>query len=91
VQQAKLVVATKSKKRSREDDIPPVTKGKVDTQLRAYKQLEVTVRCEMHHGHCFVDRSNGADNHCRLDHAEMTLWAKKTVCLPSFYDHELVS
>ena len=82
VQQAKPPV-TKSKKRSRQDDVPPAPNGEADTQLRAYKQLEATIRCETHHGHCFVDRTNGADSHRRLDHAEMTLWAKKIVSLVS--------
>ncbi|KIL54471.1 hypothetical protein M378DRAFT_92481 [Amanita muscaria Koide BX008] len=68
--------ATKSKKRSHQDDIPPEADGK-DTQLKAYNQLECTIRCEAHHGHCFIDCVNGLDNHQRLDHAQMTLWAKK--------------
>ncbi|KAG1837557.1 hypothetical protein DFJ58DRAFT_626668, partial [Suillus subalutaceus] len=33
----------------------------------------------LHHGHCFIDRASGYDNHRHLDHAEMTLWAKKIV------------
>ncbi|EGO04151.1 hypothetical protein SERLA73DRAFT_148783 [Serpula lacrymans var. lacrymans S7.3] len=31
----------------------------------------------MHHGHCFIDRKHGMDNHRRLSHEKMTLWAKK--------------
>ncbi|KAG2140437.1 hypothetical protein BD769DRAFT_1335199, partial [Suillus cothurnatus] len=31
----------------------------------------------LHHGHCFIDRTSSYDNHHHLDHAEMTLWAKK--------------
>ncbi|KAG1851556.1 hypothetical protein C8R48DRAFT_612642 [Suillus tomentosus] len=61
-------------------DIPPVTEED-STQLKAYKQLECHIRCELHRGHCFIDRTSGYDNHHRLDHAEMTLWAKKN-CNP---------
>jgi hypothetical protein len=68
----------KSKKRTREDDIPPAT-DKNDTQIKSYHQLEHAIRCELHHGHCFVDRTSGHDSHRRLDHSEMTLWAKKIV------------
>ncbi|KAF8872379.1 hypothetical protein BD779DRAFT_1382497, partial [Infundibulicybe gibba] len=31
----------------------------------------------LHKGHCYVDRTSGHDNHRRLNHPEMTLWAKK--------------
>ncbi|KAG2363988.1 hypothetical protein BDR07DRAFT_1280910 [Suillus spraguei] len=46
-------------------------------QLKAYKQLECQIRCELHHSHCFIDHTSGYDNHCHLNHAEITLWAKK--------------
>ncbi|KAG1777587.1 hypothetical protein EV702DRAFT_945908, partial [Suillus placidus] len=74
---AKQTIATKAKKRTRKDDIPPASSDENPTQLKAYKQLESQIRCELHHGHCFVNCTSGYDNHCRLDHAEMTLWAKK--------------
>ncbi|KAF8876599.1 hypothetical protein CPB84DRAFT_1828973 [Gymnopilus junonius] len=74
---AKALPSKKAAKRKREDDIPPEHSEELDTQLGAYKQLEAILRCELHHGHCFVDRTNGMDNHRRLSHAEMTLWAKK--------------
>ncbi|KAG1811050.1 hypothetical protein EV424DRAFT_1327815 [Suillus variegatus] len=69
---------TKAKKRTREDDIPPAIEED-STQLKAYKQLECHIRCELHRGHCFIDRTSGYDDHHRLDHAEMTLWAKKII------------
>ena len=70
------------KKRSRQDDIPPALDGKDNsTQHKAYNQLERATQCEAHRGHCFIDRVNGLDNHRRLDHAQMTLWAKKIVSL----------
>ncbi|KAG1878157.1 hypothetical protein F4604DRAFT_1522967, partial [Suillus subluteus] len=69
---------TKAKKRTREDDIPPAI-DEDSTQLNAYKQLECHIRCELHHGHCFIDHTSGYDNHRHLDHAEMTLWAKKII------------
>ena len=52
-------------------------------QYSAYKQLEEATRCEAHHGHCHVSRKGGSDNHYRLSHQEMTLWAKKMV---SYYE-----
>jgi len=73
------------RKRRREDDIPPDTSTENDTQLKAYKQLESAIRCELHHGHCFVDRTGSIDNHRCLDHSEMTLWAKKIVSLVPVY------
>ena len=76
---------SKAKKRTREDDIPPSPSDGDATQLKAYKQLEGHTRCELHRGHCFVDRTSGYDNHRRLDHAEMTLWAKKIVSLTSMH------
>ncbi|KAG1765170.1 hypothetical protein EV702DRAFT_943726, partial [Suillus placidus] len=60
---AKQTIATKAKKRTRKDDIPPASSDKNPTQLKAYKQLESQIRCELHHGHCFVDRTSGYDNH----------------------------
>ncbi|KAG1717969.1 hypothetical protein EDB19DRAFT_1838835 [Suillus lakei] len=73
----KQTTTTKAKKRTCADDIPPASSDEDVTQLKAYKQLESQIRCELHHGHCFVDCTSGYDNHRRLDHAEMTLWAKK--------------
>ncbi|KAG1740559.1 hypothetical protein EDD22DRAFT_738811, partial [Suillus occidentalis] len=75
----KQTTTTKANKRTCADDIPPASSDEDVTQLKAYKQLESQIRCELHHGHCFVDRMSGYDNHRRLDHAEMTLWAKKIV------------
>ncbi|TCD67567.1 hypothetical protein EIP91_012264 [Steccherinum ochraceum] len=68
-------------KRTREDDIPslPEDDGSDegdDTQLKAFKRLEKAVRCESHHGHCYVRKVKGEDTHRRLNHGEMTLWAK---------------
>ena len=74
--------APKLRKRSHQDDIPPDIKDD-STQLKAYNQLECTIRCEAHCGHCYIDRVNGLDNHRRLDHAQMSLWAKKIVSLYS--------
>ncbi|KAG1746510.1 hypothetical protein EDB19DRAFT_1631718 [Suillus lakei] len=84
----KQTTTTKAKKRTRADDIPPASSDEDVTQLKAYKQLESQIRCELHHGHCFVDRTSGYDNHRRLDHAEMTLWAKKIVSLASMRERE---
>ncbi|KAG2140763.1 hypothetical protein BD769DRAFT_1333934, partial [Suillus cothurnatus] len=75
--EVKNAITTKPKKRTCEDDVPPASSDEHPTQLKAYKQLESQIRCELHHGHCFIDRTSGYDNHHRLDHAEMTLWAKK--------------
>lgn len=72
----------KAKKRSCEDDIPPAVGNKTATQLKAYKQLEATVWCEFHCGHFFIDCTNRHDNHCWLDHSEMSLWAKNIVSHP---------
>jgi hypothetical protein len=68
-------------KRSRKEDIPPIpeSEGENDAQYTAYKQLSEETRCEAHHGHCHVTRQGGSDNHHRLSHQEMTLWAKKMV------------
>ncbi|KAG1742267.1 uncharacterized protein EDB91DRAFT_1028277, partial [Suillus paluster] len=70
-------VAVKPKKKTRKDDVPPSPSDEDTTQLKAYKQLESQIRCELHCGHCFIDRTSGCDNHRHLNHAEMTLWAKK--------------
>ncbi|KAG2050618.1 hypothetical protein BDR06DRAFT_974377 [Suillus hirtellus] len=67
---------TKVKKRTCEDDIPPVTEED-SMQLKVYKQLECHIRCKLHHGHCFIDCTSGYDNHHHLNHTKMTLWAKK--------------
>ncbi len=48
-------------------------------QYKAYKQLSEETRCKAHHSHCYVTRKGGSDNHYRLSHQEMTLWAKKMV------------
>lgn len=72
----------KGKKRAREDsdsDVAPDDNNEADTQLKAYKRLEPAVRCEAHQGHCFIDRTGSQENHRRLTHGEMTLWAKKIV------------
>jgi hypothetical protein len=62
------------------DDIPPAeTDDENNVQYAAYKQLEEATQCEAHHGHCYITRKGGSDNHYRLSHQEMTLWAKKMV------------
>ncbi|KAM6501941.1 hypothetical protein JOM56_001918 [Amanita muscaria] len=69
-----------SKKQTRKDDVPPSVDhvdSETSTQFKSFEQLEAATRCESHHGHCFVSRTGGFDNHHRLDHSEMTLWAKK--------------
>ena len=53
-----------------------------------YKQLESTIQCELHRGHCYINRTSGHDNHCRFDHSEMTLWAKKIVSRPYLIIHK---
>ncbi|KIM91128.1 hypothetical protein PILCRDRAFT_1331 [Piloderma croceum F 1598] len=68
---------SKTKKRTREDNIPPTPSEENATQLKSYKQLESAIRCELHHGHCFINRTSGHNNHRHLNHSEMTLWAKK--------------
>ncbi|KAI0751723.1 hypothetical protein C8Q80DRAFT_1268917 [Daedaleopsis nitida] len=72
----------KGKKRAHEDDnlldTPRADDPESDLQLKAYKRLEPTIRCEAHQGHCFVLRQGGQDKHRCLSHGEMTLWAKKT-------------
>ena len=65
---------------SREEDIPPSEVDEETTsQLKAYQQLDSALRCETHHGHCYVDRQGGHDTHRRLNHGEMSLWSKKIV------------
>ncbi|KAH8977576.1 hypothetical protein EDB86DRAFT_2837683 [Lactarius hatsudake] len=64
-------------KRKREDDIPPPVDTALMPQINAFKQLENTLRCEAHRGHCYVDRSGGRDNHQRLTLGKMTEWAKE--------------
>ncbi|KAI0685878.1 hypothetical protein C8T65DRAFT_701336 [Cerioporus squamosus] len=49
----------------------------VRNTLASYRQLEAHVRCKAHHGHCFISRGDGSDNHHRLDHRQMSLWATK--------------
>ena len=72
-------------KHTRREDIPPPVESDDEhsVQYSAYKQLEEATRCEAHHGHCNVSRKGGSDNHYRLSHQEMTLWAKKMV---SYYE-----
>jgi hypothetical protein len=76
-------VKSAKEKRRHEDDIPPPVDERVRTQYYAYKQLKAALKCEAHRGHCFVDCSGGCDNHRRLDHQEMTMWAKKIVRIKS--------
>jgi len=66
-------------KRRREDDIPPPMSSEMEAQMRAFKQLETALNCEAHRGHCVVDHSGGRDNHRRLSHGDMSLWAKQIV------------
>jgi len=78
--QAKPAAASKKAgKRKRDEDIPPELDGEQSSQLKSYKMLESTLRCETHSGHCFVTRQGGVDNHYRVDHSEMALWSKKMV------------
>ncbi|EGO04813.1 hypothetical protein SERLA73DRAFT_149175 [Serpula lacrymans var. lacrymans S7.3] len=69
--------ANKDKKRSRTDNVPPKPNPEFTSQLKAFKILEMSIQCKMQHGHCFINRKHGMDNHCRLSHKEMTLWAKQ--------------
>ncbi|KAG1725334.1 hypothetical protein EDB19DRAFT_1915147 [Suillus lakei] len=64
------------KEDTRADDIPPASSDDDVTQLKAYKQLESQIRCELHHGHCFVDARVAMITIVDLI-TEMTLWAKK--------------
>ena len=67
-------------KRRREDDIPlPIIDTKHLAETQAFKQLEATIKCEAHKGHCLVDHTGGRDNHRRLNFVEMTQWAQKIV------------
>ncbi|KAG1792603.1 uncharacterized protein HD556DRAFT_1209294, partial [Suillus plorans] len=83
----KQTTTAKAKKRTRTDDIPPASSDEDVTQLKAYKQLESQIRCELHHGHCFVDRTSGYDNHPKSKtpspppllqphHFDTTAWSK---------------
>ncbi|EGN96715.1 hypothetical protein SERLA73DRAFT_154179 [Serpula lacrymans var. lacrymans S7.3] len=49
--------------------------------LKAFKQLEKATQCELHQGHCFIDRPSGRDVHRHLSHDEMT-FPKKLSLLP---------
>lgn len=71
----------KGKKRSRADDVPDgEVAEEVNTQLKAYKQLEAETACHDHPGHhCHVERDGASTKHHRLDHGQMTLWAKSIV------------
>ncbi|KAI9452633.1 hypothetical protein BJY52DRAFT_1226005 [Lactarius psammicola] len=64
-------------KRRREDDAPPPMSEEQGAWHTAFKELDNALKCEAHGGHCFVDRTGGRDNHQRLDHKIMSLWAKK--------------
>lgn len=65
----------KSKKRSREDDIPDEVKIN-GTLTKKFKELTAHVKCEAHKGHCHINRSG---EHRRLDYKEMSFWAKQMV------------
>lgn len=69
----------------------PESDGENDTQYTVYKQLSEETQCKAHHGHCHVTRQGGSDNHYRLSHQEMTLWAKKMVSnyQTTWWKHEL--
>lgn len=60
-------------------DVPQPADSEVKTQYSAYKLLEAAIKCEAHKGHCYVESTGGRDNHRRLSHQEMTLWAKSIV------------
>ncbi|KAH9166184.1 hypothetical protein EDB89DRAFT_1910890 [Lactarius sanguifluus] len=48
---------------------------------QAFKELDIKLKCEAHKGHCFVDHSGGCDNHKRLDHRDLTVWAQQIASL----------
>ncbi|KAI0682754.1 hypothetical protein BC835DRAFT_1424041 [Cytidiella melzeri] len=61
-----------------EEDIPPPVHEENSSQLKAFRNLAAETHCELHGGHCHVNRQAGpGKDHRRLDHREMTLWAKK--------------
>ncbi|KAF8262287.1 hypothetical protein EI94DRAFT_1704899 [Lactarius quietus] len=62
-----------------DDNDPPLVKEEVQSQFAAFKQLEATIKCEAHKGHCFMECSGGQDNHQCLILQEMTLWAQAIV------------
>ncbi|KAF8274612.1 hypothetical protein EI94DRAFT_1561097 [Lactarius quietus] len=62
-----------------DSDDPPLVKEEVQSQFAAFKQLEATIKCEAHKGHCFMECLGGRDNHRCLNHQEMTLWAQAIV------------
>lgn len=70
----------KSKKRSREDDIPDNVKTE-GALTKEYKNLTSHLKCEAHKGHCYINRSA---EHKRLDYKDMSFWAKKMVLFYSF-------
>ena len=68
----------KDKRKHTYDDQPPAD-SEVKDQYSAYKLLEASIRCEAHRGHCYIEDVGGRDDHRRLSHQEMTLWAKSIV------------
>ncbi|KAH9161479.1 hypothetical protein EDB89DRAFT_1913865 [Lactarius sanguifluus] len=68
-------------KRRRQDDIPPPMTAEQWAVHQAFKELDIKLKCEAHKGHCFVDRSGGCDNHKRLDHRDLTVWAQQIASL----------
>lgn len=67
----------KSKKRSREDDVPTPADPSLDNCLTdEYKKLAAHLKCESCKGYCYVMRSG---QHQRLDYKEMSYWAKQNV------------
>ncbi|EGO22327.1 hypothetical protein SERLADRAFT_440352 [Serpula lacrymans var. lacrymans S7.9] len=71
---------SKGKKRSRTEDIPPPLSDEMSSQLKAFKQLEKATQCELHQGHCFIDRPSGRDVHRHLSHDEMTFTQPRQKC-----------
>ena len=70
----------KEKRTHTYDDHPPAD-SEVKDQYATYMLLEAAIRFEAHKGHCYIESAGGWDNHQRLSHQEMTLWAKGIVSI----------
>ncbi|KAL1712320.1 hypothetical protein EV715DRAFT_267981 [Schizophyllum commune] len=72
--------AQASKKRSRDDDIPPDADiGSSPAATRALKELKDHTACAKHDGHCYVKQGGGVDTHQALDWPALSFWARKIV------------
>ncbi|KAH9025883.1 hypothetical protein EDB85DRAFT_2149506 [Lactarius pseudohatsudake] len=74
------VLGSREKRRC-QDNIPPAMTAEQRAVHQAFKELDITLKREAHKGHCFVDRSGGRDNHKRLDHRDLTVWAQQIASL----------